>query len=191
MKSDMSDLTRRLKPVLAPLSKKEERQAVKSAVEHLTAEIGSEHDLHYRILGAEIRIEKPPRRGDVPKRLIRVLIADYSNQRNLDISVNHKGKVVQSEVLRGLQPAFHPDEIQEAKEFAERDERVARLAKMPGSFASAFASDLAVARGRRLVGLHYLAAAKSGEVKPLATLVVDLASGEIVDFRDDKAEGGS
>jgi hypothetical protein len=191
MKSDMSDLTRKLKPVLVPLSKKEERQAVKSAVEHLIAEIGSGHDLRYRILGAEIRIEKPPRRGDVPERLIRVLIADYSNQRNLDISVNHKGKVVQSEVLRGLQPAFHPDEIQEAKEFAERDKRVARLAKMSGSFASAFASDLALERGRRLVGLHYLAAAKSGEVKPLATLVVDLASGEIVDFRDDKVEGGS
>ena len=189
MKSDMSDLTQRLKPVLAPLSKKEERQAVKTAVEHLTAEIGSEHDLRYRILGAEIRIEKPPGRGEVPERLIRVLIADYSNQRNLDISVNHRGKVVTSEVLRGLQPAFHPDEIQEAKKFAERDKRVARLAKMPGSFASAFASDLALERGRRLVGLHYLAAAKSGEVKPLATLVVDLASTEIVDFRHDRVEG--
>jgi hypothetical protein len=96
MNSDMSNLTRRLKPVLVPLSKKDERKAIKAAVEHLTAEIGNEHDLHYQILGAEIRIEKPPRRGDVPIRLIRVLISDYSNQRNLDISVNHKGKVVQS-----------------------------------------------------------------------------------------------
>jgi hypothetical protein len=190
MNSDMSDLTRRLKPVLAPLSKKEERRAVNAATEHFTAEIGRQADLRYRILSTEIRIEKPPKRGAVPERLVRVLIADYTNQRNLEISINGKGKVVQSEVLRGLQPAFHPDEIQEAKEFAQRDQRVARLAKTTGAFAGAFASDLAHERGRRLVGLHYLAAEKGGTAKPLATVVVDLATGEIVDFRDDKAEGG-
>lgn len=191
MKSEMSELTRRLKPVLASLSKKEERRAVKAATEHFVAETGRTADIRYRILSTEIRIEKPPKRGAMPERLIRVLIADYTNQRNLDISVNAKGEVVQSEALRGLQPAFHPDEIREAKEFAQRDRRVARLAKTTGSFAGAFASDLSLERGRRMVGLHYLAATKDGAARPLATVVVDLASGEVIDFRDDKAEGGS
>jgi hypothetical protein len=189
VRSDMSELTRRLKEVLTPLSKAEERQAIKSAVAHMTAEIGSGDAFRYRVLGAELKIEKPSKRRGVPQRLIRTLIADYSNQRNMDISVTPEGKVIQSGILHGLQPAFHPDEIMAAKKIAERDQRMARLAKVTGSFASAFATDLSVEHGRRLVGLHYLSASKSGAVKPLATVIVDLYSNDIVHFRNDKAEG--
>ena len=183
MEALMSDLTKRLKTVIAPLKRSEERQAVRVAVTHVTA--GSEGRLRYRVLGTELNIEKPPKRGAVPQRLIRVLIADYSGQCIHEISVDHQGRVVQSEVLHGQQPPFHPDEIREAKEIAERDRRVARTAKQAGAFASAFPSELGRDSGRRTVGLHYLAATRSGGARPLVTVAVDLCGGEIVAFRDD------
>ena len=186
MQAVMSDLTRRLKTVLAPLRRSEERQAIKAAVAYATEENANQDQFRYRVLGAELSIEKPPKRGAVPQRLIRVLIADYSAQRILDISVDHKGKVMQSEVLSGQQPAFHPDEIREAREIAERDRRVASAAKQAGAFASAFAADLGRESGRRTVGLHYLAAIQSGGARPLVTVAVDLCGGEIVAFRDDR-----
>ena len=184
MQAVMSDLTKHLKTVLAPLRRSEERHAVRAAVAHVTA--GSAGPLRYRVLGAELNIEKPPKRGAVPQRLIRVLIANYSGPCIHDISLTHQGKVMRSEVLRGQQPTFHPDEIREAREIAERDRRVASAAKQAGAFASAFASDLGRESGRRTIGLHYLAATRSGGARPLVTVAVDLCGAEIVAFRDDR-----
>jgi hypothetical protein len=190
MASEMSDLTRRLRPILAPMRRREERQAIKAALAQVSRDYGPGTKPRVRALGAEIHIDKPREREALPERLIRVLVADYGNNRIFDVRVGGDGQVVSSETVNGYQPAFHHDEIREAREIAERDERVANLARMPGSFAGYFLSDLAGDSGRRLVGLHYLATTEDGGAKPLATVVVDLYDNEIVSFSDDGMFGG-
>ena len=185
----MSDLTRTYKKVLAPLGKTEERRALRAAVEWMTAQAGNARDLRYRVLGAELRIEKPRRREEVPPRWIQVLIADYTNRRNLRVTVDSEGGVVEGGELGGLQPAFHADEVREAREIAEGDRRVKRWAKTKGAFAGAFAP-VADRENRRLVGLRYLAAGKEDQSRPLGTVVVDLYGREIVGFTD-FTEGGA
>lgn len=190
MKSYMSDLTREYKRVLAPVGKAEERRAVRAAVDWLIAQAGETRDLRYRVLGAELRIEKPRRREEVPPRWIEVLIADYTHRRNLQVTLDADGKVVEGGALAGLQPAFHVDEVREAREIAERDPRVKRWAKVKQSFAGAFAPD-ADRENRRLVGLRYLAAEAEDQARPLGTVVVDLYGCEIVDLRDYTTQGGA
>lgn len=190
MKSCMSDLTRKYRRVLAPLGKAEERRALRAAVGWMTAQAGNARDLRYRVLGAELRIEKPRRREEVPPRWIEVLIADYTHRRNLQVTIDSEGSVVEGGALAGLQPAFHADEVREAREIAERDPRVKRWAKAKRSFAGAFAPN-ADRENRRLVGLRYLAAEKEGQARPLGTVVVDLYGGEIVDLRDYTTQGGA
>jgi|SRR5215216_623530 len=183
MKSYMSDLTRAYKRVLAPVGKAEERRALRAAVDWMTAQAGNARDLRYRVLGAELRIEKPRRREEVPPRWIQVLIADYTNRRNLQVTLDSEGSVVEGGELGGLQPAFHADEVGEAREIAERDPRVKRWARTKGSFAGAFAPD-ADRENRRLVGLRYLAEEKEDQARPLGTVVVDLYGRELVDLTD-------
>src|SRR5438128_257604 len=108
MKSTMSDLTRQLKPVLRPLNKAEESRAIKSAVASLLTDIGNAEP-RFRVLYTELRIEKPPERSDVLKRLIQVFIADYGNGRNVGVTVDSEGEIVESHALN-FQPSFHVDE---------------------------------------------------------------------------------
>jgi hypothetical protein len=190
MKSYMSDLTRKYKRVLAPLGKTEERRALRAAVEWMTAQAGNARDLRYRVLGAELRIEKPPRHEEVPPRWIQVLIADYTNRRNLQVTIDSEGSVVEGGAPAGLQPAFHADEVREAREVAERDPRVKRWARTKRSFAGAFVPG-AERETRRLVGLRYLAAEKEDQARPLGMVVVDLYGLEIVDLTDYTTQGGA
>ena len=178
MKSAMSDLTRRLKPVLAPLSKAEESRSIKSAVASLFPG-RSNPKARFRVLGAELRIEKPPERDTVPRRLIQVFIADYGNGRNVGVTVDGKGKIVESLTL-DFQPNFHADEVYEARQIAERNERVRRLAKTRGAFTGTFAPHQAAENGHRMIGLHYATTERGGQTKPLGFAVVDLYTSEIV-----------
>jgi hypothetical protein len=181
MRSDMSSLTRQLGSVLAPLSKGEERQAIRAAVNQLTAEIGRTAEARYRVLGAEISIDKPARRGAIPKRLIQVLIVDYGNRRNLRFLVDSRGEFTERTVLRH-QPPFHRDEIKEARAIAEQDARVAELARLRGSFVSAHAPMMAAEAEGRRVGLSYTLAARGRAPQPLALVVVDLCERRLVAF---------
>src|SRR5437870_3615817 len=124
MKSNMSDLTKRLQKVITPLSKTEERQAIKSVTSYIKQQYPPGSEPHFRVFPPALSIEKPPRREAVPKRLIRLLVVDYGNRRNFDFLLDPGGKVVRVEPYQGLQPNFHDDEIREARQIAERDERV-------------------------------------------------------------------
>ena len=53
MKSEMSDSTKALGKAIAPLRRKEELAAIKTTKDHLAKELSD----HYRILGAELRID--------------------------------------------------------------------------------------------------------------------------------------
>src|SRR6266699_6532455 len=179
MVSNMSEMTRHLEPVIAPLSEEEEQRAIKAVVDYLTEELGSEAKPHFRVLGAELRIDKPPRPEVVPLRLIRVLVADYDRKRNLDFVVDATGKIVRVEEYPG-QPAFSLDEMKEAREIAERDKQVARFAKMRGSFVSEFGPALVSEQGDRLIGLRYAVTKKNQPTRLLVSVVVDLNERELV-----------
>jgi len=178
MKSNMSVLTRKLKSVLRPLSRAEERRAIQAALQYYQSETSDASEARFRLLGAELRLDKPPKRGAIPPRLIQVLLVDYTHKRNLDFSVDAKGKVVRSGDL-GFQPAFHAEEVREARELADSDERLVRILKKRGAFVSAFAPGSATDKESRLLGLRYVVPSKNG-VDHLASAVINLSEGRLL-----------
>src|SRR6266851_5969376 len=102
----MSELTRALASVIAPLKKKEEDTAIKATRSHLSKELSD----RFRIFGAELRIDKPPKPGTAPHRTVCVLVVDYGRRRNLEVLVDTSGKVVRVDDLRGAQPAYTSEE---------------------------------------------------------------------------------
>jgi len=167
------------------LTERDEQLAIKAALAHLSIDFEHEPNRRIRVFGSELRIEKPPKREALPNRLIRVLVADYDNRQIHDVTVDGSGSIVHSEVLSPHQPAFHDEEIREAREIAERDERIARLVKLKGFFVGAFAPHADAKKSRREIGLHYLVATGDGQARPLATISVDLYEQKIIRFRDD------
>lgn len=186
MRPEMSSLTRRLVPVLAPLGKKEERRAIKAALDWMAVDLSGLKETRFRLLGAELRIDKPPTPRGVPRRLVRVLIADYTNRRNVDVTVDAEGRVLNGSTLHRFQPAFHAEEIGEARDIAEHDSRVASVVRRRGAFPVPFAPGHGTEPGPRAVGLHYLVATRGGGAAPLATVVVDLYEQSVSSFEDER-----
>jgi hypothetical protein len=181
MKSYMSDLTRRLRKVIAPLSKAEEHRILKSVTTHMTKNYKGETEARFRVLGIELSIDKPPKRESIPQRLIRVLVADYRNKQNLEFILDTIGKIVKAEKYTGFQPAFHEDEIREARTIAKRDSRLAHVAKRRGFFVSDFAPETVPENSFRIVGLsYYLLKAKDKSFQQLARVLVDLSEQRVV-----------
>jgi hypothetical protein len=188
--TNMSEQTRQLETVIAPLSQEEERQAIEAVENYLTKDMEGETKSHFRILGVELKIDKPPRPEMVPARLIRVLVVDYGRRRNLNFVVDIEGKVVHVEDYRGLQPAFSSKEIEEAREISLRDDRITRIAKMRGSFVSAFGPAMATEGGNRLIGLHYALATQGQPARILGSVVIDLNEHKVVSVEIVQTEGG-
>jgi hypothetical protein len=182
VKSEMSALTRGLAAVITPLTKREEQAAIEAAETHLGKELSD----HFRIFGAELRIDKPPKQGTAPHRMVCVLVVDYGRRRNFDVLVNTSGKVVRVDDLRGAQPAYTSEEIKEARKIAEQDSRVVRVAKMKGSFVSEFGPDRASDNARR-IGLRYAVVDKGRVGRVLAHATVDLSARTLVQFDETPA----
>jgi hypothetical protein len=183
MNSAMSELTKKLRPVIAPLKGKEERAAIEAA----KARLGGELSDHYRILGAQLRIDKPVKAGKVPDRMVGVLVVDYGKRRNVEVLVDSRGKVAQVLDLMGAQPAYTRDEIAEARAIAEQDSRVARHARRKGSFTSEFGPERATDNARR-IGLRYAVVDKGRISGALAHAIVDLSMRRLVYFDETLAE---
>lgn len=181
MASPMSDLTASLKRVLAPLGTREERAAIRSAVEYFRNTQHGSGELRYRVLGAELRIEKPRLRESVPPRLVDVLIVDYGGKQTLRLTVDRTKKIVQSEALT-FHPAFHPDELKEARAIAERAETFPRTARGRRVFVMTFVPD--GPSGHRRVGLHYLLRGDDAMPTPLAIAIVDLSQASLVSVEE-------
>jgi hypothetical protein len=186
MKPEMSKLTRDLAKVILPLKPKEERAAINAAKVHVAKELSE----HYRILGAELRINKPSDPAKAPPRMVGVLIVDYGNRRNFEVLVNGSGKVVEVIDLRGAQPAYTREEIGEARAIAEQDDRVSRFAKMKGSFVSEFGPERTGDNSRR-IGLRYAQILKGRVSDVLVHAVVDLSARKLAHFEETSAEAGS
>ena len=183
MKSNMSELTKALRPVIGPLKQTEERAAVQAATAHLAKELSD----RYRIVGVGLRIEKPTR-GKVPDRRIGVVVVDYGNKRNVEVLVDTRGKVVNVVDLMGAQPPSTHEEIKEARAIAEQDSRVARHAKRKNVFVSEFAPPFATDYARRL-GLRYAVLKKDRLTGAVAHAIVDLSARALSHF--DEIPGNS
>ena len=177
-KSSMSDLTRRLLKVMVPLSRSDERKAVAVVTAYMRDRQRPETSSRFRVFPPALSIEKPSKRGGVPPRQIRVLVADYAGKRNLDFVLDARARVVSVAPYRG-QSTFHREEIAEARTIAEADARVVRLARRRGVFASEFAPEPEAADGSRMVGLRYILAVRGGRFQPLARVVVNLSEARL------------
>ena len=182
MKSEMSELTRKLVPVIRPLKAKEEQAAIEAAKTHVAKELSD----HYRVLGAELRIDKPSDGGKV-QRMLGVLILDYGNRRNFEVLVDGTGRVDRIVDLRGAQPAYTSEEIKEARAIAEQDSRVARIAHTKGSFVSEFGPEHASDNARR-IGLRYAVVEKRQIPRVLAHAIVDMSARKLVHLEESRAE---
>lgn len=181
MKSEMSELTKKLVPVVRPLMRKEEQAAIKAAKAHVAKDLSD----HYRVLGAELRIDKPSDGGKI-QRTLGVLILDYGNRRNFEVLVDAVGKVVRIVDLLGAQPAYTSDEIKEARGIAEQDSRVARIAKTNGAFVSEFGPERTSDNARR-IGLRY-AVVERQIPRVLAHAIVDMSARKLVHVEESRGE---
>jgi hypothetical protein len=124
----MPNESERLRILLAPLRKREERRARDVALRAAKRGLDAPDAEALRVLASEFVFEKP-RRGGLPVRLVDVVITDAAARRNLSVLVDRNGKVVRVEVL-DYQPAFQLDEIDAARAMAERDPRARRARRL-------------------------------------------------------------
>jgi hypothetical protein len=181
MTSPMSNLTASMRRVLAPLGAREERAAIRSAVEHFRNTQQRTGELRYRVLGAELRIEKPQLRESVPPRLVDVLIVDYGGKQILRLTVDRNKEIVESEALT-FHPAFHRDELKEARRIAERAETFPRTVRGRRFLVMTFVPE--GPPGHRRVGLHYLLRGDDAVPTPVAIAIVDLSEASLVSVEE-------
>jgi hypothetical protein len=151
---EQSGETARLQPIIGPLSDQEQLAAHEAVRRHL-----AQRSTRYRIVGPELLIDKPPSRGASSTRQIRALVIDYDNMANLQIVMQPGGDIVDAKRL-DWQPPFTAEEIDEARQIAESDERVARVARQEGvsviTFGPPASATSAAGTMPRLIGLRYI-----------------------------------
>jgi hypothetical protein len=190
MVTDSSALTEALIEVIAPLEVEEERRAVAAALRHFEGR-------RVRVYGAELRIEK--RRGKLPDRAVSVLLADLDPYTPYEVVVDADGTVVEAVEQPELVPPFSGAEVCDAVAVARRHPALGDLAERWGVRPAPFYPSThehggdESRRGRRRVGIHFLDVADEADVIPLASVVVDLTSGEPESVHDRRADppGGS
>ena len=170
----MSEATRALGNAIAPLKDKEASAAGEAAIKHLAAKLSKRH----RIFGVELRVGKPADSAP-PKRQIAVLVVDYTERRVIEV-LTADGSVVNVKDLRGFQPAFLAEEIEEARELAQSDERLARILENDNVFDSAFAPHRSPDNQSRAIGLRYAVSESARDIRILAEAVVDLSERKLV-----------
>jgi hypothetical protein len=173
----MSSSTREFAELVIPLGDDEERMAVETALAYL--------ELHRPLVyGVELRFEKS--RGALPRRQISVVVAELDEYLAHEVVVENDGNVVSADARPDLVPAFTDEEVAEAAVLARADSRLAEVVRRWGvRFAVFYPSRqehggaAPGVRARRRVGLHFFDA-RSVEVVPLTSVVVDLTSHEVV-----------
>lgn len=183
MVREMSALTERMMEVIAPLEADEERRAVDAAV-------GKFEGRRVRVYGAELRIEK--RRGNLPDRAVSVLLADLDPYTPYEVVVDADGAVVEAREQSELVPPFSGSEVCDALAVARRHPALGGLADRwavrTAPFYPTTHGQGADAPRRRRVGVHFLDLADERHVIPLASVIVDLTSGETESVREHRAD---
>jgi hypothetical protein len=176
MAHPMSELTERLAEVIAPLSPDEERRAIEAALARVEGE-----RLH--VYGAELRIDK--RRSSVPARRITVFLADLAGYMPYEVVVDADGEVVEVNEQPDRVPPFWAAEIGDALALARSVPEVVALGERWGVSPAAFYPTGHDEHGehlpsrRRRVGFHFLDSSDETAITPIASIVVDLTSGEV------------
>lgn len=188
MSEPRSPLTRRMAEVVRPLDEAEERRAIETAMARL--------DLRRPVVhGAELRIEK--RRGGVPDREVAVLLADLDGYAVHEVVLDGDGLVVLVEERSDMVPPFTEAEIAEATVVARAQRELAPLARRWGVQPAIFYPHEVGPEGggsrRRRVGVHFLDANDPLNVRPVASVVVDLTgnqAGAVTHHEQDDRRGG-
>jgi hypothetical protein len=181
MKQLTSPSTRRHARLLVPLKRAEERLAVRAALKHFAERTPDGTETRFRCLGGELMLEKPAAASKPPRRFVRVVIIDYERRQILRYLVEGKGRIAHVDAVAG-QPAFHPDEIEEALSIAQADERIARVYKRRGVSIGIHGPVLAPQDHARIVGLHYVSGG-GPHPKVLANVSVDLSARRVLSAR--------
>ena len=175
MTTDMSPLTREFQDLLAPLEAEEERRAIAAAL----VSAGANREAVV-VRGAELAIEKAARRGERPYRRVRVLLTAPTECVTREVIVDADGKVVSDRDLGPRNLPFLPEEVEQARAIAERDEQVAQRIAGCSVGVGTFAPGLPAAGRDRLVGLYFLDVANPDIPRPLTRVVVNLATRQLV-----------
>ncbi|GAC1615142.1 MAG: hypothetical protein NVS4B5_04520 [Vulcanimicrobiaceae bacterium] len=181
MNSEMSAATRELEPIIVAPSDEERRRAVDSAVAYLKQDLSD----RYRVLGIELRIDKPSKIDGQPARLLGVFIVDYTKRRTLEALVDAHGKIVSVNDLHGFRISYTSEELEEARAIAAQDRRVAHLAGRRDVFASEYGPE-SDPKNARLVGLRYATLRGDRPGPVIAHAVVDLSTREVRSFEDQR-----
>ena len=178
-KSYMSDLTRKMQSVIRPISKGELNGVNKKVDAYISKQEG-EFRPRFRIIEIGLSINKPDKPESVPSRLIRALVADYSNNRYIEFILDSKGDIVRVKDYEGLQPGASDEEIKEASTIARSDKRLADLLTTKGLLVTSFGphSDTK----NRVIGLCYSLTKKRIGSQSIAKAVVDLSERQVTFF---------
>jgi hypothetical protein len=175
----MAESIRGLRRAAAPLGEAEERRAIAAALKALEDIPSGGGPRRLRALWAEVRVEKPANPEAPPRRLVAVVIVDYDRRQTAEVTVDSRGRVLGWRDVE-FRPPFADDELEEARQLARRDRRVARLVQRGGAFDGQFMPNTIGDERPRLVGLRYAIDEPGQPFEPLARVVVDLSRGTVV-----------
>jgi len=126
-KNDASAITKRYaRSVLAPLRVNELRRAVKAATAAVVGDAATPVE-RLRVHPPGLRVEKPARRGDAPRRYVRVLIRDRDQRLFHDISVDTSGGIVEHLRVEDKRPPVMEEELREANDLIRGDKQLRPL----------------------------------------------------------------
>ena len=163
--------------MLAPLRATEARRAVKAATAAVLRDAATPLE-RLRVYPPSLRIEKPARRGDAPRRLVRVLIRDREQRVFHDVSLDTSCEIVEHLLVEAERPPVMEEELREATELIRADKKLAPLLRRQRVEVEVI-SPAGDWSGRR-IALRLSQPTSAGEVRDLAVVEFDLDVGEIV-----------
>jgi hypothetical protein len=171
---EMSELTERVRRILAPLTEAEERRAIEVALASGT------HRLDDPVVrGVELAVNKPGRRGEAPSRHVRVVLTGRNRALAHEFLLDSNGAITGERRLGPINFPYTSEEIEQARAVAVRDDHVARQlvdrAYGLGTFGPSTDEP-----GHRLVGLHFVDVTDPNIPQPIVSAVVDLATDAVV-----------
>jgi hypothetical protein len=146
-------------------------------------------DRRHRVIGADLRIDKPARPRGQPRLLGEVGIYDYEDDVLLVAFVDTKnGRVVEVQERPGIQLEPTDDEIEEATEIAlAADRSLARRRSLDVVAHPAHIVGIpAAVRGHRLVQLYFWAGRRRPE--QVGEAIVDLSARSVVERVEDEVD---
>jgi hypothetical protein len=137
-----------------------------------------------RVLGADLKLHRPPRGEPVAPRLGKLSVYDYDRNVLLVATVDlREGGVLRIDERKGIQPPLTPEEVEEAKNLVLSDRRFQALKRHPNlevvatHARAAFDAD-GPFHGHRCFTLYFWAGGK--KPRRIAEADVDLSTGQLL-----------